>query len=79
MKNLTMVGKNNNKEFIIITVDLYISTVLTLPEHVIKDINKTLFSICWGGSEKDRPSLIYIYECGDLKMLRLPSSKIVMD
>ena len=30
----------------------YISSVLTLPEHVIKHINKTLFQFLWSVSEK---------------------------
>ena len=52
----------------------YLLSLLTLPEHVIKDSNKTLFQYVWGGSEKvKRKTIINSYECGGLKMLHLPA------
>ena len=74
MRNLTMVGKILITKSLLSSQLTYISSVLTLPEHVIKDINKTLFQFVWGGSEKvKRKTIINSYECGGLKMLHLPS------
>ena len=74
MRNLTMVGKILITKSLLSSQLTYTSSVLTLPEHVIKDINKTLFQFVWGGSEKvKRKKIINSYECGGLKMLHLPS------
>ena len=74
MRNLTMVGKILITKSLLSSQLTYVSSVLTLPEHVIKDINKTLFQFVWGGSEKvKRKTIINSYECGGLKMLHLPS------
>ena len=74
MRNLTMVGKILITKSLLSSQLTNISSVLTLPEHVIKDINKTLFQFVWGGSEKvKRKTIINSYECGGLKMLHLPS------
>ena len=74
MRNLTMVGKILITKSLLSSQLTYVSSVLILPEHVIKDINKTLFQFVWGGSEKvKRKTIINSYECGGLKMLHLPS------
>ena len=52
MRNLTMVGKILITKSLLSSQLTYLSSVLTLPEHVIKDINKTLFQFVWGGSER---------------------------
>ena len=48
MRNLTMVGKILIIKSLLSSQLTYISSVLTLPEHVIKYINKTLFQFVWG-------------------------------
>ena len=84
MRNLTMVGKILITKSLLSSSQLtYISSVLTLPEHVIKDINKILFQFVWGGSEKvKRKTIINSYECGDLNAspsIIFGFSKMVVD
>ena len=67
MRNLTKVGKILITKSLLSSQLTYISNVLTLPEHVIKDINKTLFQFVWGGSEKvKRKTIINSYKCESL-------------
>ena len=71
---LSMVGKIIIVKSMLASQMTYAASVLNLPEHVIKDVNKTLFQFVWGSNEKvKRRTLINEYSKGGLNMLHLPS------
>ena len=68
-----MVGKILVTKCLLSSQLSYISSILNLPEHVIKDINTCLFQFIWGGNDRvKRKTIISDYVEGGLKMIYLP-------
>jgi len=74
MRDLTLVGKIIIIKSLLSSQLTFISSIINLPDHVIKDVNRTLFNFLWGRTEKvKRRTMINDYKDGGLKMLHLPS------
>ena len=58
---------------------IYSASILPLPEKLIKDVNKILYSFIWGKTEKiKRRVLINEYEKGGLKMIDIQCHLMVL-
>ena len=49
---------------------MYISSLLPIPENIIKELNHLVYNFLWKGKDKvTRKSAINDYEGGDIKMV----------
>ena len=69
-RDLTLFGKIQLVKVFAISKLLYVSSIMTVPQWVFKEMETICFNFIWNGHDKIRRNILYMnYDSGGLKML----------
>jgi hypothetical protein len=72
--HLSIIGKIMVLKMLAIPKLIYPSSLLVIPDNLIKDINKIMYNFIWGSRDKiKRCAIINVYEKGGLQMIDIES------